>query len=66
MLSKNTLKQFREFRTLKKNKEQLSKEQYFKELQMRLDSIKADISAPDLSETETRTLFRLLGDKESS
>lgn len=66
MLSKNTLKQFREFRALKKNKDKLSKEQYFKELEMKLESIKADISAPELSDKETRTLFYLLSDKESS
>ena len=63
MLTKNTLKQFKEFRDLKKRRDKLSKEHYIKELQLKLDNIKADISAPELSEPEIRVLFRLLDKK---
>lgn len=66
MLSKNTLKQFKEFRALKKNKDNISKEQYFNELQKRLESVKADLSAPELNEKELKTLFKLLGDQKAN
>ncbi|NYJ27551.1 hypothetical protein [Allomuricauda sp. ARW1Y1] len=65
MLTKNTLKQFQEFRDLKKNRNKFTREHYIKELQLRLENIKADISAPELSEEEMRTLFNLLEKKTS-
>lgn len=65
MLSKNSLQQFREFRSLKKNKHKLTKEQYIKELEIRLENIKADIAAPNLTDVENKTLFRLLEHKKS-
>lgn len=65
MLSKNTLKQFKEFRALKKNKDNISREQYFNELQQRLENIRADMSAPELSEQEMKTLFKLLGERKT-
>ena len=65
MLTKNTLKHFQEFRDLKKNRNKFTREHYIKELQLRLENIKADISAPELSEEEMRTLFNLLEKKTS-
>ena len=66
MLTKNTLRQFQEFRELKKNRHNLSKEQYIKELQFRLENVKADIAAPELSESQIQLLFQLLDKRKAT
>lgn len=66
MLSKKTLKLFREYRALKKRKDYFTKEQYVKELQKLLDDVNADITAPKLSDIENRLLIKLLNDKEAN
>jgi len=60
LINRRTLKLYREFKALKKNRHLLSDEDYVKELQKRLDDFNADIEAPELSQLELGTLIRLV------
>lgn len=62
-INRRTLKLYREFKALKKNRHNFSDEQYINELQKRLDDFNADIEAPELSQLELSTLFKLVSKK---
>ncbi|WP_421801796.1 hypothetical protein [Flagellimonas sp.] len=60
MINKRTIKLYREFKSLKKNKHLFTGEQYVNELEKILDDLNADIDAPQLSETEIDTFLKLI------
>ena len=63
MINKRTLKIYREFKSLKKRKHLLTREQYVKELEKCLADFNADIESPELTDGELNSLFKLVSIK---